>query len=310
MKMANGHILSEFNASHYWLNIKTAYSCISISWSELFSIWNIMSSLGASSSRKTLVTWNEFSREPLTQQGAGALVLWSWACLSWRRDYFGEVLRAPCLFWQGHYGEEGSRLYKVVWKEDERRKAQIWLKEAQKNSSSGTGSSVRLCSFHPCTFSTPSWMKPWTTWSKIVAHLLVSLQSVSSLPFVCYPHCTWQQERKESFSRNFQTKNQYHINRIYAWEATFDKNGYDATCNNEVQNIIPNPVLQLLTCFPCNNIDGSTGRAIACTIEGRNIYMVASIGLQIFHFGWVFLIAHLHTLCSCFFIMSSPVTNL
>jgi len=81
-------------------------------------------------------------------------------------------------------------------------------------------------------------------------------------------------------------------------------------CNNEVHDIILNLMFQLLTCFPGNNIDGSTGRSITCTIEGRNIYMVASIRLQIFQFGRIFLIAHLYPLCSCFFIMSSPVTNL
>lgn len=85
---------------------------------------------------------------------------------------------------------------------------------------------------------------------------------------------------------------------------------HDTTCNNEVQNIINNLTLNLLTCFPGNNVNGSTGRSIACTVEGRNIYVVACIRLQVFQFGWILLIAYLHPLRSCLFIMSSPVTNL
>lgn len=52
------------------------YSCLSNGWSELFIIWNIMSSFGPPSTRKTLVIWSEFSRGPPTRWGAGALALW------------------------------------------------------------------------------------------------------------------------------------------------------------------------------------------------------------------------------------------
>lgn len=46
-----------------------------------------------------------------------------------------------------------------------------------------------------------------------------------------------------------------------------------------------NLMLLLLTCFPGNNINGAAGRPIACTIEGRHIHMVASVGLQVFQSG-------------------------
>lgn len=79
---------------------------------------------------------------------------------------------------------------------------------------------------------------------------------------------------------------------------------------NTMDMILVNLMLHLLTCFPGNNINGAAGGSVACTIEGRHIHMVASVRLQVFQFGGILLTAHLYPLCSCFFIMSSPVTNL
>lgn len=54
---------------------------------------------------------------------------------------------------------------------------------------------------------------------------------------------------------------------------------------NMMDTIILDLMLHLLTCFPCDNINGAAGRAIACTIEGRHIHVVASVRLQVFQFG-------------------------
>lgn len=119
----------------------------------------------------------------------------SCTCSPWRRDSFGGDLGVPCPSRGLIKKDPGSCM---AWQEDQLQKLTILIKslrpDAQNKSGSGTGFSERLRSLYPFRFSRSSWINPWATWSELAGDPPIILASL--LPFVRYPHYTWQQKRR------------------------------------------------------------------------------------------------------------------
>lgn len=65
-----------------------------------------------------------------------------------------------------------------------------------------------------------------------------------------------------------------------------------------------------LTCFLGEGLNHVTGRPTPCTIAGPDFHEVLGVGQKVLQPGRVLLAGDLNSVCSCFFVMGSPIPNL
>lgn len=105
----------------------------------------------------------------------------TWACSVWRRDGCRGTLQQPLIPTEWLSKRDRQVLHGEAWWEDEmmginwnkRSSDWIWGKIFS-HSSSGTGCPETLYHLHPWRFSRPQWIKPWATWSELIAYPALS----------------------------------------------------------------------------------------------------------------------------------------
>lgn len=65
-----------------------------------------------------------------------------------------------------------------------------------------------------------------------------------------------------------------------------------------------------LTCFLGEGLNHITGRSTPCTIARPDFHKILGVRQKVLQPGRVFLASNLNSVCSCFFVMGSPVPNL
>lgn len=68
--------------------------------------------------------------------------------------------------------------------------------------------------------------------------------------------------------------------------------------------------MQRLTCFLGEGLNHVTGGSTPCTVAGPDFHKILGVGQEVLHSGRVLLAGDLDSVCSRFFVMSSPVPNL
>lgn len=68
--------------------------------------------------------------------------------------------------------------------------------------------------------------------------------------------------------------------------------------------------MQRLTCFLGEGLNHVTGGSTPCTVAGPDFHKILRVGQEVLHSGRVLLAGDLDSVCSRFFVVSSPVPNL